>query len=94
VKCPQCGSPSRVVDSRSSKHSGIRRRRKCDKCGYRFTTAEAPVKDSAGLIESLTGTVTDQQLHRLRQGLEAAHLSNFYPLLEALAKARYVLDDA
>jgi transcriptional repressor NrdR len=93
VKCPQCGAMSRVVDSRSSKHSGIRRRRKCDGCGYRFTTAEAPVKDSAGLIESLTGTVTDQQLHRLRQGLEAVHLADAYHLLEALAKARYVFED-
>jgi transcriptional regulator NrdR family protein len=80
------------VDSRSSKHSGIRRRRLCEGCGYRFTTAEAPVKDSTGLIESLTGTVTDQQLHRLRQGLEAVRLGDAYPLLEALARARYVMD--
>jgi len=40
--CPKCShSDTRVLDSRDT-HEGkeIRRRRKCEKCGYRFTTFE------------------------------------------------------
>ena len=38
--CPYCGhDDSRVMDSRSV-HDGIRRRRQCLKCGFRFTTQE------------------------------------------------------
>jgi transcriptional repressor NrdR len=40
--CPVCGHPdTRVVDSRmSAEGESIRRRRECDKCGFRFSTAE------------------------------------------------------
>ena len=40
--CPQCHSnSSRVVDSRPADDGdAIRRRRECEKCGYRFTTFE------------------------------------------------------
>lgn len=42
MKCPFCGLPdTKVVDSRASEDgSTIRRRRKCDECGKRFTTYE------------------------------------------------------
>lgn len=42
MKCPFCGKDeTRVIDSRPSEdNSSIRRRRKCDKCGKRFTTYE------------------------------------------------------
>ncbi len=40
MHCPYCGhDDSRVMDSRSV-HDGIRRRRQCLKCGFRFTTQE------------------------------------------------------
>lgn len=40
MKCPQChNNSSRVVDSRPA-DDAIRRRRECEKCGYRFTTFE------------------------------------------------------
>jgi hypothetical protein len=40
IPCPLCGSGlSSVLDSRPS-HSGVRRRRQCQKCSYRFTTYE------------------------------------------------------
>jgi transcriptional repressor NrdR len=40
MKCPYCGhDDSRVIDSRNV-HDGIRRRRQCLKCGFRFTTQE------------------------------------------------------
>jgi transcriptional repressor NrdR len=40
--CPVCGhEDTRVVDSRiSSEGDAIRRRRECDKCGFRFSTVE------------------------------------------------------
>lgn len=42
MKCPQCEQPqSKVTDSRDTDH-GIRRRRECLDCGYRFTTHELP----------------------------------------------------
>jgi transcriptional repressor NrdR len=42
MKCPQCLSDqTRITDSRPSKEGfQVRRRRECEKCGYRFTTAE------------------------------------------------------
>ncbi|WP_290033764.1 transcriptional regulator NrdR [Ligilactobacillus cholophilus] len=40
--CPQChNNSSRVVDSRPADNGrAIRRRRECEKCGFRFTTFE------------------------------------------------------
>ncbi len=42
MRCIQCGhTKDRVIDSRINKEgSSIRRRRICEKCGYRFTTYE------------------------------------------------------
>lgn len=41
MKCPYCGKENtRVIDSRSTDDSSIRRRRQCDECGKRFTTYE------------------------------------------------------
>ncbi len=39
MRCPQCGGPSNVVDSRPSGGS-LRRRRVCRSCDLRFTTFE------------------------------------------------------
>lgn len=42
MKCPQCQhSSSKVIDSRhTDEMSAIRRRRECERCGFRFTTFE------------------------------------------------------
>ena len=41
MKCPYCGKENtRVIDSRPTDDSSIRRRRLCDECGKRFTTYE------------------------------------------------------
>lgn len=44
MKCPKCLSEdTSVVDSRDTDDgNAIRRRRKCEKCDYRFTTFERP----------------------------------------------------
>ena len=41
MKCPYCGKENtRVIDSRPTDDSSIRRHRQCDECGKRFTTYE------------------------------------------------------
>jgi transcriptional repressor NrdR len=41
LRCPFCGKQAtKVIDSRSTKEGGIRRRRECSHCGRRFTTYE------------------------------------------------------
>ena len=41
MKCPYCVKENtRVIDSRPTDDSSIRRRRQCDECGKRFTTYE------------------------------------------------------
>lgn len=41
MRCPFCGKQAtKVIDSRSTKEGGIRRRRECSLCGRRFTTYE------------------------------------------------------
>ena len=41
MKCPFCGKDNtRVIDSRPTEDSSIRRRRECDECKKRFTTYE------------------------------------------------------
>lgn len=55
MKCPKCGSTSlSCIDSRPINET-IRRRRKCMKCGQRFSTYEIRTEDYYGLkiIETL-----------------------------------------
>ena len=41
MKCPFCGKDNtKVIDSRPTDDSSIRRRRQCESCGKRFTTYE------------------------------------------------------
>ena len=41
MKCPVCGSmENKVIDSRPTENSAIRRRRECNSCKNRFTTYE------------------------------------------------------
>ena len=49
MRCPACSHlESKVVDSRPSEDgTSIRRRRECLDCGYRFTTYERLVGQSA-----------------------------------------------
>ena len=52
MKCPACGYfDSKVVDSRPTDDSSIRRRRECLKCGYRFTTYEEIDRDEVLVVK-------------------------------------------
>ena len=49
MKCPNCGCEDlKVFDSRSAPGNSVRRRRKCIKCGFVFTTYESPVDMAEG----------------------------------------------
>ncbi len=53
MPCRYCGGPSRVLDSRhhgDGQGTHVRRRRKCLKCGKRFTTREVAVVFSKPLL--------------------------------------------
>lgn len=52
MRCPRCKhADTRVVDSRIvRKGTAVRRRRKCDECGYRFTTYEQVQLEDAQLF--------------------------------------------
>ncbi len=54
MRCPNCGyEENKVIDSRPlSKENGIRRRRECEKCKYRFTTYEYVSLTTALVIKS------------------------------------------
>lgn len=40
MNCPKCGALSKVIDTRLHDSGGIRRRRSCLECGYRWMTLE------------------------------------------------------
>lgn len=50
VSCPRCAAPTRVVETRSIRRGGARRRRACEgeSCGFRFTTREVWIDDAIG----------------------------------------------
>jgi transcriptional repressor NrdR len=55
MSCPTCNSTeTRVVDSRHTA-TGIRRRRQCESCDYRFTTYELTGTPSARVTTEYTG---------------------------------------
>lgn len=42
MRCPECENPkTRVISTREGRTGAQIRRRKCEKCGFRFTTNEA-----------------------------------------------------
>jgi hypothetical protein len=79
MKCPYCKTPGkgRVIDTRTSDDdNAIRRRRKCDNCGERYTTIER--------FEGTTGsgfaiTSTPGKLAKLGFGFEKPALAKGSP---------------
>ena len=57
MRCPKCGcNDDKVIDSRSVKDGyGVRRRRECLGCAYRFTTLESLSSEELKVIK-LDGT--------------------------------------
>jgi transcriptional repressor NrdR len=52
MHCPQCGHlESRVIDTTPDSHNGIRRRRECENCHFRFSTYERLVRTTPMIIK-------------------------------------------
>lgn len=73
MNCPFCKAPdTRVVDSRSTADgSGIRRRRRCDVCGKRYSTTEK-IEIDMPLVIKRDGRREDFDRHKIRSGVEKA----------------------
>ncbi len=73
MRCPKCGClEDRVIDSRAVKdETGVRRRRECLRCSYRFTTIESVICDSLKVVKrNLVREDFDPQ--KLRNGIQNA----------------------
>lgn len=58
IACPECSKMhTTVIDSRPYECGGIRRRRVCNACGYRFTTLEE-VFEGAALVDKMRAIVS------------------------------------
>ena len=63
--CPKCSNKHCIViESRPTKSTGYKRRRKCLGCEYRFTTYENMVVSRTGSSES-PGTAVQDNLNHL-----------------------------
>lgn len=68
--CPKCQGPTQVMNSRGNEgRTSIRRRRKCKKCGHRFSTVELIV------APGLNPQVASDLIGSARQALALAQAS-------------------
>lgn len=70
MRCPSCqNNNTRVLDSRPVDDSrSIRRRRECEKCGYRFTTFEK-VEEIPLIVVKTEGTREEFSREKILRGL-------------------------
>lgn len=73
MNCPKCKErDSRVIDSRIAKDGlSIRRRRECQKCGYRFTTVEEIVREGLS-VRKRDGRIESFDRRKISGGLRRA----------------------
>ena len=73
MRCPKCGcNDDKVIDSRSVKDGfGVRRRRECIGCNYRYTTLESVSPEELKVIK-LDGSREEFDIGKLRQGIDRA----------------------
>lgn len=70
MQCPRCGTlENRVIDSRlTDKNRGIRRRRECEKCGFRFTTMEQ-IRIASLIVKKRDGTREPYDRQKVENGI-------------------------
>lgn len=93
MRCPVCLKPdSKVVDSRLAEGGlGIRRRRECVKCGWRFSTIESLELLNISIIKR-DGTREPYDRDKIERGLQLAlgkrpfHQEAFKKLLSAIER--------
>ena len=73
MRCPKCGANNdKVIDSRSIKDDfGVRRRRECLNCSYRFTTIEGLAPEELWVIKR-SGERHPYDREKLRRGIDNA----------------------
>ena len=73
MRCPKCGCDNdKVIDSRSfGDGSGVRRRRECSGCAYRFTTLEEIVPEELKVVKR-NGVREEYRSEKLRMGIKNA----------------------
>ena len=83
MRCPKCGCENlKVVDSRPSESiDAIRRRRECEKCGYRFTTYERREEMLLVVIKK-DGHKEPFDRQKLMRGLLTATVKRNVPITE------------
>ncbi len=71
--CPKCKHPdTRVLDSReTNEHREIRRRRRCEKCGFRFTTFER-VETTSFIVVKKDNRRESYNRQKLEEGIRRA----------------------
>lgn len=64
IACPSCGCKrNKCTDSRGTNNDGgIRRRKQCDECGYRFTTYETVV-DLTNNTRAMAAMLNSKERH-------------------------------
>jgi len=69
MRCPYCSNnESRVIDTSQDHRGGVRRRRKCENCGQRFSTFERPIL-ATPLIVKQDGTREEFDRDKLIRGI-------------------------
>ncbi len=73
MRCPKCScQEDKVIDSRSIKEgSGVRRRRECIECNFRYTTHEEILNDDIKVIKK-DGIREDFSQEKIRLGISKA----------------------
>jgi transcriptional repressor NrdR len=73
MHCPHCGSPgNKVIESRTSSNGGaIRRRRKCNACGHRFTSYER-IEDKQFMVIKRDGRREPFERSKIEKGVQRA----------------------
>ena len=73
MRCPHCGSvEDKVIESRTlANGEAIRRRRECERCGYRFTSYER-TEDSQFMVIKRDGRREPFDRGKIERGIERA----------------------
>ncbi|HJN93326.1 MAG TPA: transcriptional regulator NrdR [Dehalococcoidia bacterium] len=88
MDCPTCSGNTRVIDSRSTDDSAIRRRRECQECEFRFTTFERLAELEPSVVKR-DGRREPFQKEKLLQGIRIAFIKRPVPQsdLDRIAEA-------
>ena len=73
MRCPHCGSiEDKVIESRTlANGEAIRRRRECERCGYRFTSYER-TEDNQFMVIKRDGRREPFDCKKIERGIERA----------------------